>query len=108
MDYDDLVKYLLDIREEEAADAITKLRAERDNAIAECVMHIGNAKALRAERDEWHNVATAAGLRIVDIRAERDALRALLREARAALPDMRHNELLRAKLDAALAGKDAP
>ena len=40
--------------------------------------------------------------------AERDALRALLREARAALPDMRHNELLRAKLDAALAGKDAP
>ncbi len=35
-----------------------------------------------------------------------DALRALLREARAALPDMRHNELLRAKLDAAL--KDKP
>ena len=35
-----------------------------------------------------------------------DALRALLREARAALPDMRHNELLRAKLDAAL--KDNP
>ena len=30
---------------------VAQLRAERDNAIAECVMHIDNAKALRAERD---------------------------------------------------------
>ncbi len=100
MDYDDLVKYLLDIREEEAADAITKLRAERD-ALLEQRRHLLDtnlmARASVQIQKELNTITT-----------ERDALRALLREARAALPDMRHNELLRAKLDAALAGKDAP
>ncbi len=65
--------------------------------------------------DQWANPELVARwsaeitpTTILQLTRELAAAQALLREARAALPDMRHNELLRAKLDAALAGKDAP
>ena len=53
------------------------LRSERDNAIAECVMHIGNAKALR-DRLKWFEDAggVAMATRIHQVIAERDALAA--------------------------------
>ena len=61
---------------------VAQLRAERDNAIAECVMHIGNAKALR-DRLNWFEEAggVAMATRIYQVIGERDALAALLNEA---------------------------
>lgn len=58
---------------------IVDLRAERDNAIAECVMHIGNAKALR-DRLNWFEEAggVAMATRIYQVIGERDALKAQL------------------------------
>lgn len=83
----------------EAADAITKLSAERDYAMEMVNVQDNKIDALRHDIKRHVAIAEEQAQTI-------DALRALLREARAALPDMRHNELLRAKLDAAL--KDKP
>ena len=60
---------------------VAQLRAERDNAIAECVMHIGNAKALRAERDNWAALAAAAGMDTLQAQKERDEFQRLLGRA---------------------------
>lgn len=121
MDYDELVQRLRaaaatwEVDPDEIADAITQLRAERDalkDELRRTCEHLGLDQLL-AERDALQaRVAELTDELQIECAArqtalaERDALRALLREARAALPDMRHNELLRAKLDAALAGKD--
>ena len=99
---------------------VAQLRAERDNAIAECVMHIGNAKALR-DRLNWFEEAggVAMATRIYQVIGERDALAALLRRIidsynayrrRGVAPaPIEYADVVRAIVlaDAALAGKDA-
>lgn len=76
-----------------------KLLAQRDYAMEMVNVQDNKIDALRHDIKRHVAIAEEQAQTI-------DALRALLREARAALPDMRHNELLRAKLDAAL--KDKP
>ena len=98
MDYDGLVKYLIDIREEEAADAITQLRAERDNWAALCAATGADLRAAKAD--------------LAAARAESDLAHWLLRNARKYMNPM-HEALCAAidnvlqKKQAALAGKDA-
>ena len=110
MDYDDLVKYLLDIREEEAADAITKLRAERDalkDELRRTCEHLG-LDHLLAERDALrHDIERHVAIAAAQA-TEIDALAALLLEARREL----HNDgtgymqTLLARIDALAAERD--
>lgn len=93
----------------EAADAILDLLDERDalvrdveRHIAIAAEHLGDAEALRVERDEairerdalveawgtWQEDARRYCLNADHWRAERDALAALLQRARTALADM--------------------
>lgn len=129
MDYDELVKRLrrvegigsgwglpilddesLDVTCKNAADAITKLRAERDDAIRRLADWSGQCGRTEAERDALaarHERALIAG---AELRKERDAIAALLREAHTQLystsTSTKYSLGLLNRIDAAL--KDKP
>ena len=66
----------------DAAEELSKLRAEREVAIAACTAEHPEVAQLKAERDFWIARASSAVLDSDRLRAECDEARALLQRAR--------------------------